>query len=80
MAAQRNNTQSYSFIIIIIGIALAVLCLRGCFLSEKKAVLPRQKPALEKPVVKPAKKQAKRPVIKKPGEPLGRIAVVIDDW
>jgi len=72
----KTPKSGVSFVAIIVWIIIALVCIQGYFLIQKKLTKPPVvKPVVVKPVSKPVKP---KPVVKTGVAP--RLTIVIDDW
>ncbi|MBF0593913.1 MAG: divergent polysaccharide deacetylase family protein [Candidatus Omnitrophica bacterium] len=84
MVSQGKN-KSLSPVAIVLWVVVAVVCIQGFFFFQKRLAPGETKKSQQTTPVKPVKKAPKtapeKPVVYKKGAaPLGRIAIVIDDW
>ncbi len=70
-----NGKKNASWLMPLIWVLIAIVCIQGYILLNKKQTLP---PVTKPPIVKPEKKPLVKPVPTKQGQ--GKIAIVLDDW
>ncbi len=84
---KKSNGSGISLIAIIVWVVLALVCIQGYLFLKNRSGDEMRKPQVEKPVVKlkPVRQKPLPPVkaepsVRKKGDPVGRIAIVLDDW